>query len=114
MGSNAERQRQTILIVDDDVRVLSVLADLLERAEFEVLTATSAAEATQILAVREPGVALIDILMPGINGLDLCRRLKADPKTAEIRVILLSAMSDSRDVEAGIEAGGGGLHQEAV
>ena len=105
MGSTAVRQRQTILIVDDDARVLSVLADLLERAGFEVLPASSAAEAIQILAVREPGVALIDILMPGINGLDLCRQLKADPRTAEIRIILLSAMSDSRDVMAGIEAG---------
>jgi PAS domain S-box-containing protein len=105
MDPKEPRQRPSILVVDDDPRILAVLTDLLERADFEVLTASSAAETKRLLRERQPSVALIDILMPVMSGLELCRQLKSDPRTSEMRIVLLSAMSDTRDVLAGIEAG---------
>src|ERR1041384_344531 len=103
--SSSDRGR--ILIVDDDPRVRDLLTELLEVEGYEVSTAADGAEAIGLAASFEPDVVVSDVVMPNVGGLELCRKLKADPATAYVPVLLISGLIPSDD--AGIE----GLHAGA-
>ena len=103
--STSERGR--LLIVDDDRKILDLLSDLLEAEGYEVSTAIDGADAMGLVHSFEPDVVVSDVVMPVIGGLELCRRLKEDPQTAHIPVLLISGLITSDD--AGIE----GLHAGA-
>src|SRR6185369_9826584 len=103
--STSERGR--LLIVDDDRKILDLLVDLLEVEGYEVSTAIDGADAMDLVHSFEPDVVVSDVVMPVVGGLELCRRLKEDPQTAHIPVLLISGLITSDD--AGIE----GLHAGA-
>src|SRR5262249_54244272 len=103
--STSERGR--VLIVDDDQKLLDLLGDLLELERYEVSTAVNGAEAIDLAFSFAPDVVVSDVVMPVVGGLELCRRLKDDPRTAHIPVLLISGLIPSND--AGIE----GLHAGA-
>jgi PAS domain S-box-containing protein len=103
--STSDRGR--VLIVDDDRRMLDLLVDLLEIEGYEVSTALNGAEALELTVAFDPDVVVSDVVMPVVGGLELCRRLKVDERTAYIPVLLISGLITSDD--GGIE----GLHAGA-
>jgi DNA-binding response OmpR family regulator len=113
IGPNVAHSRHTVLVVDDDIQILRVLAGILSRDDFDVLTAEDAGQAIALLDKSLPCMILLDVEMPGMNGFALCRRIKHDPRTAHIPVALVTSRVDEADVNAGIARGCGRLHQEA-
>lgn len=98
-------ERQTILVVDDTPDNLTLLAGLL-KDRYRVRIANSGARALQIAGTAPvPDLVLLDVMMPEIDGHEVCRRLKANPLTADIPVIFLTARAEVADEEAGFAAG---------
>lgn len=96
-----------ILIVDDDASTVVLLTMLLQNEGYQVQGAHSQAEAAQLIAADEPDVLLLDIQLPDGSGLDLCRRLHANPQTMDLPILLLSAVEQSAPALAeGLELGG--------
>jgi PAS domain S-box-containing protein len=98
-SSTSDRGR--ILIVDDDRKILDLLLDLLELEGYEVATAVDGAQAIELALSFHPDIVVSDVVMPNVGGLELCRRLKEDPRTAYVPVLLISGLATSD--EAGIE-----------
>lgn len=96
---------QRILIVDDSVATRRLLRTILHGAGYQVLEAEDAAEAQGILAQTPPDLILLDIMMPGMSGFELCERLKRDPQTADIPIIMVTALSEVRDRVQGLRSG---------
>ena len=119
MGAGADRRRSgpagmlggterrtRVLIVDDDPMTLEMLAVALLDSGFTVRTAASACEALDEAHRRPPALVLADVMMPGMDGFQLCEALKRDPELATVPVILLSAAhGDSGDRERGARVG---------
>lgn len=94
-----------ILIVDDEPLNIKVLVDLL-RPDFALLVAKSGEQALERMGMTPPpDLVLLDVMMPGMDGYEVCRRIKADPATASVPVIFCSAMGESEDETRGFECG---------
>jgi excisionase family DNA binding protein len=95
-----------VLIVDDDAQMRSMLGRMLAAVDrIEVESAHDGFSAGRRLASFEPHVVLLDLFMPGLNGIELCRNLKADPATADIRIIAMTGAGDSAAVNEVLELG---------
>ncbi len=94
-----------ILLVDDDPGNLDILRQTLDGHGYKLLVATSGEDALRVALRARPSLVLLDVLMPGMDGYEACRRLKADPATADAAVIFLSALEDAREKVRGLEAG---------
>ena len=103
--SEAHVERGTILIVDDIPANVGVLLDHLGQYGFRVLVAESGASALKQVKHARPDLILLDVMMPGMDGFETCRRLKADAATREIPVIFMTALSDTVDKVRGFGAG---------
>ena len=98
-----------VLIVDDDSNILSGTARLLKKAGYTVTQATSGEDALQAIAVRRPDLLLLDHNLPGMDGLEVCHRLKRDPALADVLVVMVSAIRAASDAQAeGLELGADG------
>lgn len=95
-----------ILAVDDDPDVLGTLSRALQRDGFEVGQATSGFEALRMLADRRPDLIILDIIMPGLDGLHVCRKIRADRQYNDLAILFLTARGQTDDVVAGLDAGG--------
>jgi CheY-like chemotaxis protein/DNA-binding CsgD family transcriptional regulator len=95
-----------VLIVDDVPDNLAVLHDALDEAGYTVLVATDGASALQRAAQADPDIVLLDAVMPGIDGFETARRLKAGPDTAHIPIIFMTGLTETEHVLAAFEAGG--------
>jgi CheY-like chemotaxis protein len=95
----------SVLVVDDDPLILDLLSAVLGRDEFEVSTATGGAEAIAAVGRSQPDVVVCDVMMPEVDGLAVCRRLRATPETADVPVILLTGRQRPGDEDAGEAAG---------
>jgi len=95
----------TILIVDDVHENLFILRKILEQINCETIIASGGANALAELVDKIPDLILLDIMMPGMDGYELCRRLKASAKTKDIPVIFLTAKTQSRDIAKGFQLG---------
>jgi class 3 adenylate cyclase/CheY-like chemotaxis protein len=93
------------LIADDNPANLDILRTRLSVHSYEILTAPDGAEALAMALIEQPDLLLLDVMMPGMNGLDVCQRLKANPTLPFMPIILVTAKTDSRDIVAGLEAG---------
>jgi len=93
-----------VLVVDDEPDILSLIEYNLTKEGFEVVTARNGAEALQRTADL-PDLVMLDVMMPELDGFETCRRLKADPRTAHIPVIFLTARSAEVDEIVGLEIG---------
>ena len=98
--------RAEILIVDDDPVNLNVLRQSLESEGHNIIAATNGEVALRIVTRTQPDLILLDILMPGIDGFETCRRLKTDKVTADIPVIFITAMDETESVIEGFQVGG--------
>ncbi|HEY0671352.1 MAG TPA: response regulator [Longimicrobiales bacterium] len=95
----------TILLADDDKLTLNVLNDTLTRAGYNVITATDGEVAWKKLLETDAQVAILDWIMPGMEGIEICRRANGDPKMANRYFILLTGKSSTEDLVAGLQAG---------
>ena len=95
-----------ILAVDDDADVLGTLSRTLSREGFEVGCATSGLEALEMLAERRPDLIILDIIMPGLDGLSVCRRIRADSQYDDLAILFLTARGHTDDIVDGLDAGG--------
>ena len=98
--------REEILVVDDTPASLRLLTELLTRHGYHVRPAEDGALALESAAAKTPDLILLDVSMPGMDGYEVCRRLKADEKSSRIPVIFISAFGDTRQKVTGFEAGG--------
>jgi adenylate cyclase len=94
-----------ILVVDDNPNNVDILKTRLESHGYEVTTATDGAAALASVVADVPDLILLDVMMPGIDGLEVCRRLKSDPAVPFTPIVLITARSEAKDVIAGLEAG---------
>ncbi len=94
-----------VLVVDDEEQNRSLLRDPLEARGYEVEEAEDGVLALRKIAVRPPDVILLDLMMPNMDGFEVCRRLKKDLKTAHIPILIVTALSDRKERLMGIEAG---------
>ncbi|MCP4698655.1 MAG: response regulator [Gammaproteobacteria bacterium] len=95
----------SLLIIDDVPANLKVLFNCLDEQHYEVRIAENGANGLAQVAYAPPDLILLDVMMPKIDGFETCRRLKADPKTRDIPVIFMTALSDTADKIKGFEAG---------
>ena len=94
-----------VLVVDDDRDIRALIVLNLELSGYEVVAAEDGHEAAVLAPALQPDAIVLDGMMPGMDGLDLLRRLKADPATAHIPVVMLTARVGDHDVWSGWEAG---------
>jgi diguanylate cyclase (GGDEF)-like protein/PAS domain S-box-containing protein len=101
----ADPRKPAILIVDDAPDNLGTLRTMMLRQGYQTFVATSGDRALDIAQRVKPDLILLDVVMPGIDGLETCRRLKAHPATTRIPVIFMSARGDTEDIVAGFDTG---------
>ena len=99
-------ERPTILIADDTPANFGVVVDSLMDRGYRVLVALDGEEALERALFSRPDLILLDVKMPGIDGFETCRRLKADERTRDIAVIFMTSLTDSEDMIEGFSAGG--------
>ena len=97
--------RQSVLVVEDEEDIMEVIRFNLEKEGYEVHQALSGEKALQVIENILPSLVLLDLMLPGINGLDLCRIFKQNDRTKAIPVIMLTAKSEDADIVAGLEMG---------
>ncbi|NWB12753.1 EAL domain-containing response regulator [Pseudomonas sp. G5001] len=98
-------QPATLLIVDDEIQVRKLLETLLRHEGYQTVSAASGEEALQMVAQRPPDLILLDIMMPGMDGYEVANQLKGNQATANIPIIMLSALSESSARLSGLETG---------
>lgn len=97
--------RQSVLVVEDEEDIMEVIRFNLEKEGYEVHQALSGEKALQVIENNLPSLVLLDLMLPGINGLDLCRIFKQNDRTKAVPVIMLTAKSEDADIVAGLEMG---------
>lgn len=95
----AMERKPRVLIVEDEAVILRLLEVNFRLAGFEVETAARGEEALEKAAADPPDVAILDIMLPGLSGLEVCERLRATPKTATVPIVVLSARTQDEDRE---------------
>ena len=98
-------EKPLILCADDDADILALLALRLERAGLRVVRATDGEQALALSRELHPHVAVLDVMMPRLTGTQVLEALRADPATADLRVILVSARAQQTDIQRGLTAG---------
>jgi DNA-binding response OmpR family regulator len=94
-SASADLRGATLLIVDDKPQNLRLISDFLAEQGFELMLSRSGEQALEKVRMEPPDLVLLDLRMPGMDGFELCRRLKADPDTSEIPVIFMTAVDDT-------------------
>jgi DNA-binding response OmpR family regulator len=97
--------KPVILAADDDDDILELVAFRLERSGYTVLQARDGEEALRLALENKPDLAVLDIMMPKMDGFELTRRLRAEESTSRIPIILLTARAQEADVQQGFDAG---------
>ncbi len=90
--------KKKVLVIDDEPDILDLAQIALESGGFEVVVASSGEEALPLITKKNPDLLLIDVILPGISGLELCRRLKRDPATHLMKIILFTALGTEVDM----------------
>lgn len=99
-------KNKTILIVDDEPNILLSIRFLLERAGYHVLEASEGKTALEIARKQQPDVAILDVMMPGMNGFELAQQLRAIESLAQLRIVFLTARGTPQDQRSGYQSGG--------
>lgn len=105
LGPSVGRSMSTVLVVEDSIPQREMITDLLRGIGLEVATAGDGMEALERIQNRTPDVIVLDIVMPRMNGYELCRRLKADPGTQHVPVVLCSSKGEEFDRYWGMKQG---------
>jgi two-component system alkaline phosphatase synthesis response regulator PhoP len=94
-----------VLVVDDNQQNLELLQVYLEDVDCQSIPACDGPEALDIIAKEPPDLILLDVMMPKMSGFEVCRRIKNDPKTSDIPVIMVTALNEFGDIERAIDSG---------
>jgi DNA-binding response OmpR family regulator len=97
-----------ILIVDDEPNIVMSLEFLMRREGFDVKVARDGEEALDSIAAEQPDLVLLDVMMPKINGFEVCERLRASPALADMRIVMLSAKGREAEIKKGLSLGADG------
>lgn len=103
--SDLETRKPKVLVVDDNFQNLELIMAYLEDIDCETVSATGGQEALDIVANDLPDLVLLDVMMPKISGFEVCKRIKNNPKTADIPIIMVTALSEMGDIERAINSG---------
>jgi len=95
----------TILIADDEPAIVDLVRFTLEDPHVQIVDAADGAAAVELARRERPDVALLDVQMPRLNGLDVCRQLRQMPECAQTRIVMLTAAAQAADRRRGLEAG---------
>lgn len=105
-GPSSAAGADRVLVVEDDRDIAELVAHHLRRAGYASEILTSGSEVMPLVRERPPALVVLDLMLPGRNGLDVCRSLRADPRTAGVPIIMLTARADETDRIVGLELGG--------
>lgn len=94
-----------VLVVDDDEQNVELLQAYLDDMDCATLPAYDGPQALQMIADKSPDLVLLDVMMPKMSGFEVCKRIKNDPKTSDIPVIMVTALNEFGDIERGIDSG---------
>ncbi len=97
--------QSTVMIVDDNPQNVELLQAFLESLPVRIVVASDGVEALQKVAEYDPDLILLDIMMPKMSGFQVCRKLKSDPKTRDIQVLMVTALNELGDIEQASECG---------
>ena len=100
-----QEKTPTVLVVDDDPPSLELLQAYLEDVDCETVPAHDGPDALEIIAKEPPDLILLDVMMPKMSGFEVCKRIKKDPKTSDIPVIMVTALNEFGDIERVIDSG---------
>ncbi len=103
--SKEDAKKPVVLVVDDNLQNLELIMAYLEDVDCQTVSASSGMEALDIIANQIPDLVLLDVMMPRISGFEVCRRIKNDPHTAHIPVIMVTALNELADIEKAINSG---------
>jgi two-component system, OmpR family, alkaline phosphatase synthesis response regulator PhoP len=95
----------TVLIVDDNPQNIELLQAFLESLPVRIVTAIDGVDALEKVAAHNPDLILLDIMMPRMSGFQVCKRLKTDPKTKDIQVLMVTALNELGDIEQASDCG---------
>ncbi len=98
-------EKKKVLLADDEEDIKAVVQLFLESKGYEVITAFDGLSAIDMAQAEKPDLILLDVMMPVVNGYEVCTRLKADEATRDIPIVMLSAMAQSESVDKGLSAG---------
>jgi two-component system cell cycle response regulator len=105
MTEKNENSISTVLVVDDNPQNLELLLAYLEDVDCKTVSATEGAEAVDKAKQILPDLILLDVMMPKMSGFEVCKRLKNDPRTTDIPIIMVTALSELGDIERAIDSG---------
>ena len=99
-------KKSKILVVDDNLQNLELLVEYLQTMDgVETVTATDGIEALEAVAQDHPDLILLDVMMPRMSGFEVCRKLKSDPGTREIPILMVTALNEMGDIQHGVDSG---------
>lgn len=102
---NKESTTGKILVVDDDPYILLSLEFLMKKNGFDVTVARNGTEALELLSTHKPDVVLLDIMMPDVDGYEICSRIKSSKTLKDIKVVFMSAKTKEADIQKGLNLG---------
>jgi DNA-binding response OmpR family regulator len=105
MTGGGERERPLVLVADDDEDILALVSLQLERANIDVLQARDGDEALALVQERTPDLAVLDVMMPGVNGYEVVKRLRGSDEAGSMPLILLTARAGGGDASYGYQVG---------
>jgi len=97
--------KEQILVVDDEEDILGLVSFNLTKEGYQVSCATTGEEALELIRTRRPDLVVLDLMLPGMNGLEVAKILKQDPGTRDIPIVMLTAKGEESDIVAGLELG---------
>ena len=97
--------KETILVVEDEEDIRELLKYNLEKEGYQVFGAATGEEALQAVRDRRPDLILLDLMLPGIDGLEVCRRIRGEAQTQHLPIIMLTAKGEEADIVTGLELG---------
>ena len=104
-NDKAQDKTPTVLVVDDNQQNLELLQAYLEDVDCQAIPARDGLEALEIITKDPPDLILLDVMMPKMSGFEVCKRIKNDPKTTDIPVIMVTALNEFGDIERAIDSG---------
>ena len=97
--------RETVLVVDDEEDILELVKYNLAKEGFTVVAVTSGEDALAAVRTKQPDAVVLDLMLPGLDGLEVCRRMKGDPTMQHIPIVMLTAKGTEADIVTGLELG---------
>ena len=99
--------KDKILVIDDEEDILELLRFNLTKEGYQVCSASTGEEVLPLARTERPDLVLLDLMLPGVDGLEVARRLKADPLTRNMAIVMLTAKGEEADIVTGLELGAG-------